>query len=91
MFAWDPKAGTVTGPSAEELRAAAKPGAMVSAHPMPWGLRLGRSPMRSSRDMALLVGVAHRLPDALVEHYPKAPKEPTAQSLDGAPAPEVVF
>jgi hypothetical protein len=41
--------------------------------------------------MALLVGVAHRLPDALVEHYPKAPKEPTAQSLDGAPAPEVVF
>lgn len=83
-FDWDRDAGTVSGRDADLIRKMAKPGDMVDAHPMPWAYKLGRTPLKSFRDMAAIVGSWWRLPPELAPHYPKAPDEdPNVYDLDG--------
>jgi len=62
VFSWDPKAGTVTGPDAAQVLDLAKPGARLDAHPRPWSLSLGPGPLRSWRDMAVVVGTSWQVP-----------------------------
>jgi len=62
VFPWDPEAGTVTGPCADQVREHAQPGARFDAHPLPWSVTMGSDPLRSWRDMAFIVGTSWRVP-----------------------------
>lgn len=70
VFTWDPEAGTVTGPDAAQVRELAKPGAILDGHPRPRTLRLGMDPLKSRRDMAVVVGTNWQVPEELLPSYP---------------------
>lgn len=74
VFTWDPGAGTVAGPDADQVRELAKPGARLDAHPRPWSVTLGPDPLRSWRDVAVIVGTSWRMPRELRPHYPQLPR-----------------
>lgn len=74
-FEWDEEAGTVSGASAEVIRAAAKDGG-VPLNPLPAFHDFGPDPLRSRADMAAIIGYLHQLPEALAGDYPVVADEP---------------
>lgn len=74
-FEWDEAAGTVTGISADAIRAAAaEPG--VPLHPAPAFHSFSATPLKTRADMAAIVGYLHHLPDELADDYPTIDDEP---------------
>ena len=70
VFDWDQEAGEVSGPSAERiLEFAACRAVPIYPPPNYWDLSL--EPLKNKTDMAAIIGVWHRLPEDLVEHYPR--------------------
>lgn len=72
-FTWNPDTGEVTGPGAGIVLELAVPGARIDLHPLPQGAPLGPDPLRSWRDLAVIVGSEWQLPYDLLPHYPQDP------------------
>lgn len=82
---WDEIAGTISGEGEGWIRNLMNAGE-VSCHPRPGHVhKLSSQPLHSRRDMAALVGYAHRLPDLLADDYPfGADEDVAAELLDDA-------
>ena len=94
VFTWDPAAGTVTGPDAAQVLELAKPGVRLDAHPRPWSVTLGPDPLRSWRDMAVVVGTSWQVPAELAKHYPRQPggtSDGKVRDLEGNVVGEATF
>lgn len=79
IFDWDEEAGEISGPSANhflEMRGQKT----CPGHPMPISFPLSENPLRSKRDMAILIGFEYELPDDLKDYYPKW--EPSEEELE---------
>jgi len=74
IFDWDEETGTVSGPSADEIRRIAA-GRGVSRHPIPSSHRFGPEPLKSRTDLAAIVGEFHQLPPELADAYPRHPDD----------------
>jgi hypothetical protein len=75
IFDWDDEAGEVYGIDSEAIIAEAAMGG-ASCHPCPmWSHKFSSNPLKSKTDMAAIIGWEHRLPDELVEFYPKLPDD----------------
>ncbi|MDD9818430.1 MAG: hypothetical protein OXU61_09915 [Gammaproteobacteria bacterium] len=81
---WDPSAGTVTGPAAQEFLSyptrIEKGTRTLTQHTMARDAdlrhRFSKEPLKNYSDMSVLVRDAgYRLPDILKPHFPQAPKE----------------
>lgn len=91
VFTWDPETGSLGGRDAGLVLEMAVPRSMIAAHPVPWGARLGTRPLRSKRDMALIIGTDWVVPEMLRPFYPKPPPEPQALAPDGTPVGTLTF
>lgn len=78
VFDWDDEAGEIFGPNANDVRAIASWGG-VSAHPLPWAWEFSKNPLKNKTDMAAIIGWEHRLPDELVDYYPRLPDDDTPE------------
>lgn len=91
VFDWDEADGIVSGRDADWIRSVAGQ-LFVAGHPHPISYELGPEPLKSRRDMAVIVGQFHMLPDDLAEHYPKAPEEdPLIRDPAGQVIGELVY
>jgi len=69
IFDWDEGTGFITGPGAAEIVYYANQG-YVCTHPYPTCVDLSKEPLKSKRDLALILSFAYRLPPELAEHMP---------------------
>jgi hypothetical protein len=67
------------------VRELAQPGVRIDVHPLPQGVQLGEDPLRSWRDMAVIVGSEWEIPDELRPHYPETVLGMNATDDDGGP------
>jgi hypothetical protein len=70
IFDWDDEAGTVSGPSAEEITRYAGLGG-IPMHPMPAEHTFSGEPLKSRTDMAAIIGYRHQIPSELQAAYPE--------------------
>jgi hypothetical protein len=70
IFDWDDETGEISGPSAAWILEVAAC-RYVPINPPPQSWDLSPEPLKSKTDMAAIIGVWHRLPEDLVEHYPR--------------------
>lgn len=75
VFDWDEEAGTVSGPGAWEIEYTAKQG-YVCTHPYPTCIDLTAEPLKSKRDMALILSCSYILPPDLAKHMPDLSTKP---------------
>ncbi len=85
---WDREAGKVSGPLAArvlELMSYALADGYVMTDPYPTAYDIGAEPLRSARDLALILSTDWQVPPELRDALPPAPKMP-----DDLP-PDIVF
>jgi hypothetical protein len=70
VFDWDSETGEISGPSADHILQFSK-GGSIPIHPHPQGWDLSPEPLKSKTDMAAIIGIWHKLPEDLIEHYPR--------------------
>ena len=74
---WDEETGSVAGPLADRIRRMAESAAAagsVTSHPYPTVYEVGPLPMRSRRDLALIISQLWPVPEPLVEALPEPPE-----------------
>lgn len=77
VFDWDEETGTVSGPDADFILESAS-SAGIQIHPLPSYHTFSAQPLKSRTDMAAIIGLWHRVPEALLACYPQVPPTPPA-------------
>lgn len=92
-FSWNREMGLVTGPHADYIRAKALPWARVTSEPEHRHFRLSGQPLKSLRDMAIIVGQHWQMPLLLAGAYPREKGQPDGyvRDQDGNAVDIVIF
>lgn len=87
VFSWDDATGELSGRDAALIAEKASHGG-ISAHPLPWAHEFSAEPLKSTTDMAAIIGWEHEIPSVLAGFYPQPPEDESEEqpSADGIQA-----